>query len=158
MGRRGPAKTPTALRVLKGETRPSQINRDAPEPAAVLPTKPEGMSEPAIRVWDRIMRDYAQTGVLTAVDTDIFRAYCEAVVRYEHSAQLLERSGPLVRGARQGELVKNPLHQVVRDNADLMRAMARELGFTPAARAGLKVSDREKTEDPFEAWAKRDAG
>lgn len=155
MGSRGPAKTPTAIRLLKGESRPSQINRDAPEPAAILPSKPEGMSAAAAKVWDRIMRDYAETGVLTAVDTDIFRAYCEAVVRYEHSAELLERSGPLVKGARTGDLVKNPLHQVVRDNADLMRAMARELGFTPAARTGLKVGEGTKAEDPFESWARR---
>lgn len=157
MGRRGPAKTPTALRVLRGETRPSQINRDAPQPAAVLPSKPAGMSAQAVAIWDRIMRDYAGTGVLTAVDTDLFRAYCEAVVRYEYSAQMLEQSGPLVRGVRQGDLIKNPIHQIVRDNAELMRSLARELGFSPAARTGLRVGEQ-RVVDPFDTWANGKTG
>ena len=46
--------------------------------------------------------------------------------------------GP-ARPRRDGELVKNPLHQVVRDNADEVRLFARELGLSPSARAGLRV-------------------
>ena len=38
-----------------------------------------------------------------------------------------------------GSLVKNPLHQVVRDDADQIRQFARELGLSPSARAGLWV-------------------
>lgn len=143
---------PTALKLLRGERRSARLNRHEPKPLPNQPVMADGMSKDSQAIWDRIMRDYAQTGVLTAVDTDILRAYCEAVVRYEHAAALLEQSGPLVRGARQGELVKNPLHQIVRDNADLMRAMARELGFTPSARSaliGIKVPDV----DPLDAWA-----
>jgi phage terminase small subunit len=34
-------------------------------------------------------------------------------------------------------LVKNPLHQIVRDNATLMLQLAGKLGLTPAARSGL---------------------
>jgi phage terminase small subunit len=39
---------------------------------------------------------------------------------------------------RDGLLVKNPLHQIVRDNADAIKKYARELGLTPAARVGLR--------------------
>ena len=53
-----------------------------------------------------------------------------------------------MRGARGGELVKNPLHQIVRDNALLVRALARELGLTPAARVGLRGGE-ETAGDPF---------
>jgi P27 family predicted phage terminase small subunit len=98
---------------------------------------PDGMSAAAQAVWRRVLRDYGPTGVITNVDADGLRAYCEAVDRYTVAAQALAASGPLVRGARAGELIKNPLHQIVRDNADLMRAWARELGLSPAARVGL---------------------
>lgn len=145
---------PTALKVMHGEKRPSRINRHEPKPKANLPKLPKGMSRAAAVVWRRVIRDYAHTGVLTAVDTDALRAYCEAVSRYEHAAQMLEESGPLVRGARRGELVKNPLHQIVRDNADLLRQFARELGLTPSARSGIRTNDKESDEDPLEAWAK----
>jgi P27 family predicted phage terminase small subunit len=88
-------------------------------------------------VWTRVLATYGHTGVITAVDGDALRAYCEAVARYIYAARKLEETGPLVRGAHRAELVRNPLHQIVRDNADQMRAWARELGLTPAARPGL---------------------
>lgn len=110
------------------------------------------MSDEARVVWDRMLADFGATGVLTGVDADVLRVYCEAVVRYEVAARLLEASGPLVKGARSGELVKNPLHQVVRDNADLVRMFARELGFTPSARSALSEIKAKPDEDPLSAW------
>ena len=99
---------------------------------------PDDLSEAAATVWQRVLRAYGATGVITEADADGLRAYCEAVVRYVHAQKALEASGPLVRDAHRSGLVKNPLHQIVRDNADLMRAWARELGLTPAARVGLR--------------------
>lgn len=152
MGRRGPPSLPTKLKVLRGERRPSRLNRAEPKPRAHLPKMPRGMDAGAKVVWRRVLRDYGETGVLTAVDGDALRAYCEAVSRYETAAEMLATSGPLVRGARRGELVKNPLHQVVRDNADLMRQFARELGLTPAARTGIKVPEAPSDDDALGAW------
>ena len=144
MGRRGPAPTPTRLRVLRGETRPSQINRTEPQPAANLPEPSDDLDPRARAVWDRIMADFGHTEVIRRLDSDALRCYCEAVSRYEDAAGLLRKSGPLIRGARGGDLVRNPLHQIVRDNADLMRMYARELGLTPAARAGLHIEANPK--------------
>ena len=109
------------------------------------------MSADAQKVWRRVVRSYGSTGVLTAVDADAVRVYCDAVVRYVQADDALQRSGPLVRGARAGELVKNPLHQIVRDNAVLVRAFARELGLTPSARGGL-VGHEPAVDDPLDAF------
>ena len=94
------------------------------------------MSAAAKYVWRRVISEQAP-GVILAVDRDMLRVYCEAVVRYEESAVLYAESSPLVN--TRGVLVKNPLHQVVRDNAEQMRLFARELGLSPAARAGLRM-------------------
>ena len=142
---------PTELKVLHGERRPSRLNRNAPK-AKNVPVMPEGMSAPAKAIWNRIVADYGHTGVLTGVDTDALQIYCEAVVRYRHGSAMLEQSGPLVRGARRGDLVKNPLHQVVRDDADLIRAFARELGFTPSARSALTAVQEADEDDPLSRW------
>src|SRR5664280_831838 len=80
-GCRGPAPTPTKLKLLRGETRASRVNRAEPEPGGA-PHFPEGMSDASKRVWRRIIRDYGATGVITAADADVLRAYCDAVVRY----------------------------------------------------------------------------
>jgi P27 family predicted phage terminase small subunit len=153
MGRRGPAPQPTALKLLKGETRTSRLNRDAPKPISKLPALPAGMEPRAQEIWHRQVESMASTGVLTPVDTDTLRAYCEAVARYEPAAEMLSKSGPLVKGARSGELVKNPLHQIVRDNVILIRLLARELGFVPAGREGIRPGGLGESEDPFDRWA-----
>jgi P27 family predicted phage terminase small subunit len=99
------------------------------------------MDEAAQKVWRRVVREMRGTDVIANADADVLRCYCEAVARYAQAAEMLARSGPLVRGVHRGagELVKNPLHQVVRDNADAVRLFARELGLSPSARAGLRV-------------------
>jgi P27 family predicted phage terminase small subunit len=152
MGKRGPAPMPTKLKILHGEKRKARLNHDEPQPRANLPKRPSDLSDEAASVWRRIMRDFGATGVITAVDADALRAYCEAVVRYQYAAKKLEESGPLVRGQRSGELVKNPLHQIVRDNADLLRQFARELGLTPSARTGLHVGKGGELYDPLTEW------
>jgi P27 family predicted phage terminase small subunit len=90
-----------------------------------------------------VSSELGPTGVLTRLDRDVLRAYAEAVARYEAAAVMLAGSGPLIRGARHGELIKNPLHQIVRDNAMLLLAFARELGATPSARSGLRAPTEE---------------
>jgi P27 family predicted phage terminase small subunit len=150
VGKRGPAPMPTPLKVMHGERRPSRLNRSAPKPKGNLPTMPGDMSEQAQVVWKRQLEAMGATGILTAVDSDSLRAYCDAVVRYQQSAPMLESTGPLVRGARGNELVRSPLHQVVRDNAMLIRLFAKDLGFLPSAREGLHVKDDE--DDPVANW------
>jgi P27 family predicted phage terminase small subunit len=155
MGRRGTQPTPTALKLLRGTARADRTNPREPKPRARLPVRPKNLSERADEIWRRVIRDYGKTGVLTAVDGDVLRAYCEAVDRYEVAAVQLAIEGPLVVGARKSEnpeMVKNPLHQIVRDNADLMRQMARELGLTPSARSGIRAPLKESDDDALGAW------
>jgi P27 family predicted phage terminase small subunit len=137
MGRRGPTPTPTGVKLRNGETRPSRVNRMEPLPRHGAPQMPRGMDEAAQKVWRRVVREMRGSDVIVGADADVLRCYCEAVSRYAQAAELYAASSPLMR--RDGELVKNPLHQVVRDNADQVRLFARELGLSPSARAGLHV-------------------
>ena len=119
MGKRGPAPAPTKLKLIRG-ARPDRINEQEPSPEDHLPVPPADLAPAAAQVWMRVMAECGGSGVITAADTDVLRVYCEAVARYEEAAVALGRSGPLVKGARHGDLVKNPLHQIVRDDADLV--------------------------------------
>lgn len=137
MGTRGPQPKPTRLKILAGETRPSVINYAEPIPAGGALTPPPDL-RPEVRViWDRVVDALGHTGVLTMADRDLIRLYCEAFARYTEAEAMLAKTGPLVRG-REGTFVKNPLHQIVRENGDAVKKYARELGLTPAARVGLK--------------------
>jgi P27 family predicted phage terminase small subunit len=125
--------------LLRGERRPSRVNYHAPKPLRNLPSKPADLAPEAAAAWDLVLAELGPTGVLTALDGLVLRILAEAAGRYVAGATALARSGPLIRGARQGELIKNPLHQIVRDNATLLVMVARELGATPSARAGLRA-------------------
>ena len=138
MGRRGPAPMPTALKRLRGETRPSRLNDREPLPRRTVPRPPTDLDPAAKLIWRRTVREMP-AGMITAVDADALACYCEAVMRYRQAASLLARSAPLIRGARTGDLIANPLDRVTRGWADQIRLFARELGLTPSARAGLRM-------------------
>lgn len=137
MGRRGPAKTPTGVKLAQGETRPSRVNFLEPTPRRTSPAMPKDMDDRAKAVWRHVVREMAATDVIFAADADVLRCYCEAVSQYETAVRALVSSGPLIRS--HGDLVKNPLHQIVRESRDAVRLFARELGLSPSARAGLNV-------------------
>ena len=67
-------------------------------------------------------------------------ATAKTVAAYERDVPLLMRGGPVITGSRGRELVRNPMHQIVRDDRDAIRLLARELGLSPAARASLRVA------------------
>lgn len=137
MGERGPAPKPTRLKVLSGETRPSVINYAEPIPAAGNLNPPADLRDDARAIWNSVLDALGATGVLTSADKHLLRLYSEAMARYLEAEAMLAKTGPLLKG-RDGTFVKNPLHQIVRDNAESVKKYARELGLTPAARVGLR--------------------
>jgi P27 family predicted phage terminase small subunit len=108
-----------------------------PLPRMAAPQMPRGMDKEAQRIWRRVIREMRGSGVILGADADVLRIFCETMSRYVRSAELLAGSPLLIK--RDGELVKNPLAQIVRDNQDQVRLFARELGLSPSARAGLHV-------------------
>jgi P27 family predicted phage terminase small subunit len=152
-----PARKPTRLKILNGSAAhdPGRINRREPQPSAGFPRIPSDLGPVAREVWRHVARTMGPTGVITGADGYVLRVYCEAVARYRQAAVLLDQSGPLIvaggTGARRGELVKNPLAQIVRDNALVVRMFARELGLTPAARPSLSAH-LPPERDPFAAF------
>jgi P27 family predicted phage terminase small subunit len=97
---------------------------------------PADLDPAAQAVWERVLRDQAP-GVIQGPHADVLRLYCEAVARYVDYQARLARSGPLLKGARGTEVVKNPLVAMVRDEAVNVRNLARELGLTPSSLSGI---------------------
>lgn len=140
--RPGPAPMPTKLKVLRGERRPSRLNDREPQPLMDAPRMPVDLDATARAVWDRVMETQAPD-VILAAHRDIMRLYCEAVVRYEESAAMLRKSGPLMIDRHHGGApVKSPLHQIVRDNASLVRQLAGDLGLTPSAISTIRTAPK----------------
>lgn len=95
------------------------------------------MEPVAQQAWKQVVRELGDSGILAAADAHVLRLYCDWYARYVEASELYAQGSPLMR--KHGFLVKNPLHQVVRDSSEQVRMLARELGLSPAARANLQI-------------------
>jgi P27 family predicted phage terminase small subunit len=136
VGRRGPAPTPTRLRMLHGESRPSRLPVGEPVPRQALPVPPVWLSADARAVWDRAVAELDAMGMCHAADTDSLVVYCTAVVNHARAQQLLDVTGPLIKGT-EGGVVRSPAVAVVHASAAVINRFAREFGLTPSARVNL---------------------
>jgi P27 family predicted phage terminase small subunit len=137
----GPAPAPTKLKLLRGNPRGENLNRDEPEPTPGKPDKPEGLHPIASAAWDRIVDELDRLGMLTKIDRDALKVYCEAVATHDLAVELVRQAGVLVRrgGRENGEAVKNPALQIVRDQAHIIRSFGAAFGLTPSDRSRLTV-------------------
>jgi P27 family predicted phage terminase small subunit len=145
MARLGRPPKPTALKVLNGSAAhdPGRLNRDEPHPEG-QPVMPADLSAAEQEVWRHVLAEMP-SGVITGVDRDVFRIYCEEVALERAIRDLVGRSGLLVRSsshANRGELTENPLLAVLRDHATLVRSFAADLGLTPTARSGIHAAPK----------------
>jgi P27 family predicted phage terminase small subunit len=141
MGDRGPARKPTRLRILHGSATLADIKAE-PLAADSPVTRPDYLSEMAERKWDELVPHLISMQMVTAADVDLLAAYCECYARWRTLAKMASKSPPVFNRGGQGAdmvLVRNPLWAQVRDAEAGLRTLAREFGFTPSSRAGMRV-------------------
>jgi P27 family predicted phage terminase small subunit len=111
--------------------------------AAELPVeKPDWLSTKASAKWDELVPHLLSMQLVTAADVDVLSAYCECYARWRTLAALAARTPPVFnRGEQDGQplLVRNPVWAQVRDAEAGLRTLAREFGFTPSSRAGMRM-------------------
>jgi P27 family predicted phage terminase small subunit len=145
MGSPGPKPVPTKLRLLRGETRPSRINRNEPQPAVGDPRYPGMLSREAKAEWRRLIKALP-AGLLTPADRQVMSVAAQAWYRWYLATVAVNETGILIEGER--GLVKNPAIQVARDAEQTLRQCWAELGLSPAARQRINMPGPEG-EDPL---------
>lgn len=151
-GKSGPAPTPTALRLLRGETRPSQINYDEPQPGTGAVQPPDDISEPAMEIWNQYAPDLQRAGVLTQWDAQDFRDWCDAVVTGREAQSHLDEDGEVIEipmTDRQGKLIGykravSPWWKVRMEAGARQTALSARFGMTPADRTRIRVDNAGK--------------
>jgi P27 family predicted phage terminase small subunit len=132
MGLRGPKSAPTVIRLLRGERRPSRVNRDEPDlppPASLAP--PVKLTGPGRLEWLRLADTLAARGVLTDADLSAFEDYCRALSDLRRVEDKAKRVGieRAIAAGLQNAAVK------LRGQVAQLRAA---LGLTPSSRASVK--------------------
>lgn len=155
MGRRGPAKTPTELALVRGE-RKDRINTDEPKPSKLEVAPPDWLDEEALEVWDQLAPDLKAKGVLTSWDVEAFASWCDVVVRRRSAVEHLRSQGEVIElpvynknGEMTGtRMAKNPWTFVLNEADAQMQKYAARFGLTPSDRASLSIGgDRRDADD-----------
>lgn len=123
-------------------------NSEPPDPGGLSADSPptwlgrEGKAE-----WRRVVKYLKERdpGRLEETDRAILAAYCNEWDTYVTASGDVKARGSLIPGrssaekARgEGGMVKNPSVQIARDALTHLRALAKELGLTPAARGAVR--------------------
>ena len=143
MTKPGRKKTPSALRVLRGNPSHRPLHGAEPEPDLIdekleptLPLTTFGRS-----CWERIIDNLKAIKLLTVVDLDALSRYCQTLDEYQLAVLDVRKQGrTLTKRTMHDEVtVANPrFSQMQQLSRDLSKLEA-EFGFTPSSRSSLSV-------------------
>jgi P27 family predicted phage terminase small subunit len=150
MSRTGRPRKPDAIKKLEGNPGGRPLNTRAPKFDAVI-SCPAWLSKEAKTEWRRIIGVLSKVnGLLTSVDRVVLASYCQSYARWRQAEQHLAKEGQTVTITGQhgycAEQV-SPWVGIAKTYHDAMMRSAREMGFTPSARAGVKLQQPEKKEE-----------
>lgn len=148
MGRRGPRREPTALKLIKGNPGKRALN-DA-EPQLSVPKNsepPERLGKEAAEEWVRLYAELVEKGVLTEGDVAIFEEYCYTLGELRKFERLTKEYSPEVA-------ILKGFHKATVTLRNQLRQLAGDLGLTPSSRSGVKAVETNKPENKLSKFIK----
>ena len=145
MGLRGPARKPTALRVLEGNRSRRPLNSNEPKPKSGKVTCPRFLSPSAKDEWRRISPELTRLGLLTQVDRSALAIYASAWGDYVTACRHIEDEGFINKEKR-----INRWYTVKQKSCETLLKFGREFGLSPSGRSNLDIKPIEEKLDPLE--------
>ncbi|EBY3543669.1 phage terminase small subunit P27 family [Salmonella enterica subsp. enterica serovar Corvallis] len=147
----GPPKTPTHLRLVRGNPSKRSINKNEPQPPKGVPPVPKHFDKQGKYWFKRMAEELDAIGVISQLDARALELLVEAYTEYRHHCETLDREGYTYavysdEDTDEGEereirMIKpHPAAMMKADAWKRLRAMLGEFGMTPASRA--KVSTK----------------
>lgn len=152
----GPPKTPTVLRLVRGNPSKRPINNTEPKPQKRVPPTPKYFTKQGKYWFKRLGEELDAVGVMTTLDGKALELLVEAYTEYRHHCEVLDKAGyTYTTETDGGTLIKaHPSAAMKADAWKRIRAMLSEFGMTPAARAKVNTEGPEE-EDLLEAFLKK---
>ena len=139
MGKRGPPKTPTALKKLKGTYRADRDSDIGPQLDGGAEC-PDCLSAEARTEWARLAPGLEACGLLTVLDMAVFAGYCQAWADCKRLTEQLNEMASWVWESEKGYRQAVPEIAMRREASVRMAQAAAKLGLTPSDRSGLHVT------------------
>ncbi|KKF38700.1 MAG: phage terminase small subunit P27 family [Hafnia alvei] len=152
----GPPKTPTHLRLVKGNPSKRAINKNEPKPPSGVPPIPKHFDKRGKYWFKRMGEELDAVGVMSTLDAKALELLVEAYTEYRHHCEVLDEEGYTYQtGSATGEkIVKaHPAAAMKADAWKRIRAMLSEFGMTPASRSKVEIK-APAGEDPFAEFLK----
>lgn len=142
MGMRGPAPTPTHLKIIRNNPGHRPINQDEPKPLETRPEMPAKVAANprSAEEWGRLCPILERMRVLTEADYIALGNLCYDVGLLEDAQKKLSSTGLLIETKKTGMIRQNPLLGIVATTTDRVSRALREFGLTPASRSGIRVA------------------
>lgn len=148
MGRRGPPKKPTALKVLEGTYRKDRAPKNEVMPDVAVPDCPDWLPAEAKREWGRIVPHLERHGLISHMDRAALAAYCEAYATWRAASEALQEHG-MTQTTETGYIAPRP-EVGIRNNAwRTMKQYLALFGLSPADRASLDMPEPKQDDNPF---------
>lgn len=147
----GRPKTPTALKLLRGNPGRRPLPKDEPKPRVMLPKPPAHLGEVEVKEWWRMGRMLVRLGIMTELDSVALAAYCQVYGRWVEASEAAKKYGTVLVDAKSLKLYKSPYLQIATEAWAQMVRMLVELGATPVARPKVTAQPKPAKADPMEA-------
>ena len=155
MGKRGPPKTPTKLKILRGNPGGKKLNAAEPEPPADKIVPPPWLAGASLDRWNEIVPMLVQLGVMTNADIGTIARYCVAHELYLVYLAEVRAGGDRITGFNPDGSVTYqqvaPPATLMNKYHEFMLRVEQEFGMTASARAGI-VTNKEPVKDDLQAF------
>ena len=153
MGKRGPNKLPSELKLQRGTYRsydgdPNSLPVEKLD-ADSIPSAPDTLNEYGSNLWYSVLAEYTTLKVVAAnLDLPMFEKYCWMMQELHRIEGELKDEGYLTQGAYSE--VQNPKFNIYMKFLDQCMKISKEYGFTPASRQNLRINQEKIDKDPLD--------
>jgi P27 family predicted phage terminase small subunit len=167
MGRRGPPRKPTELKLLQGNPGKHALPLNEPKPKKLTDAKPPRyLNKDARAIFIREAKKLTPLGLMSEIDINAFARYCDFLSKWLKVKAVLDNAESyyypvyfeqtpeeISSGAKPllKRLAVMPEVGMYNTFAIMLNRLEREFGLTPAARSGIDVKpnklEKEEAED-----------
>lgn len=121
------------------------MNKNEPQPEAIVPDCPAELGPTARQEWDRLAGELGKLKLLTPLDRAALAAYCGAYALWAESTEAIQKYGTMVKSPS-GYPIQSPYVSIANRQAEIMMRIASEFGFTPASRSRISTPGKSEAD------------
>jgi len=149
MGKRGPRKTPTPIKIARGTNR-TDYSKEPQPPRSAAVKMPKHLGKVAAAKWRQLLPLLDSIKLMTDADIDALARYCDTFEWWLATRATLKKDGdtyPILNdGGEVKYIAQRPEVSIAHKLAQQLRQLEQDFGLNPSARASLSV-EPEKTAD-----------